>query len=108
MGEQKKRLAQTFWAPLADIRMSERRRRGIDAPTVRRYRNWLEAGREAPPVRLARDGDAYVVRDGRHRVAAAVAAGHVLIEAVLQRMVEMARAVRRTSLSAAVNPILGM
>ena len=53
--------------------------------TVERYREWLEQGREAPPVRLARDGDGFVVRDGRHRVAAAVAAGHVVIEARVER-----------------------
>ena len=105
MGEHKRR-GRTFWAPLAQIQISQSR--GVNAATVERYRSWLEAGREAPPVRLARHGDAYVVRDGRHRVAAAVAAGHVLIEAVLQRIAEMARAVRRTSLSAAVDPIQGM
>lgn len=90
MGEQT-RLAPTFWAPLTQIRVSERGRRGINPQTVEQYRSWLEAGREAPPVRLARTGDAYIVRDGRHRVAAAMAAGHVLIEAVLQRIAEMAR-----------------
>ena len=53
--------------------------------TVERYREWLEQGREAPPVRLAHDGDGFVVRDGRHRVAAAVAAGHAVIEARVER-----------------------
>jgi ParB-like chromosome segregation protein Spo0J len=52
---------------------------------VERYREWLEQGREAPPVRLARDGGGFVVRDGRHRVAAAEAAGFVAIEAEVER-----------------------
>ncbi len=41
----------------------------------------LEQGREAPPVRLIRDGDAFLVQDGRHRIDAARAAGHTVIEA---------------------------
>ena len=76
----------TIWVELDRIRVSERRRRSINRATVERYRRWLEQGREAPPVRLARLGDAYVVRDGRHRVAAALAAGHDLVEAVLNRI----------------------
>ncbi len=91
MGEHE-RFVSSFWVPLAQVQISERRRRGISAPTVERYRLWLEQGRKAPPVRLARHGDAFVIRDGRHRVAAAVAAGHALVEAVIPRMVEMARA----------------
>jgi hypothetical protein len=76
----------TVWVELELIRISERRRRSINRATVERYRRWLEQGREAPPVRLARLGDGYVVRDGRHRVAAALAAGHDLVEAVLNRI----------------------
>ncbi len=49
----------TLWVPLAEIRLSERRRRGVDASTVERYREWLEQGREAPPVRLVRDGGGF-------------------------------------------------
>ena len=71
----------TIWAPLADIRISERAARTLSAATVERYRQWLEQGREAPPVRLARHGNGFVVRDGRHRVAAAIEAGHTVIEA---------------------------
>ena len=75
------RYTSTIWAPLAEIRMSNRSTRSLSAATVERYRVWLEQGREAPPVRLARNGDGYVVRDGRHRVAAALAAGFRFIEA---------------------------
>ena len=42
---------------------------------------WLEDGREPPPVRLTLAGEMLYVRDGRHRIAAARVAGHVLIEA---------------------------
>ena len=87
MGKNNRNTA-TIWAPLAEVRISERRRRSINQATVERYRQWLEQGREAPPVRLAREGDTYVVRDGRHRVAAALAAGHALVKAELQRIVE--------------------
>src|SRR2546430_13519884 len=55
--------------------VSRRSVRGISAPTVEVYRQWLEQGRRAPPVRLVRHGDWFLVRDGRHRVAAAIAAG---------------------------------
>jgi hypothetical protein len=81
------RYAATTWVPLVDVRVTARR---VDAATVDRYREWLEQGCEAPPVRLARHGDAFVVRDGRHRVAAALAAGHVVIEAVIQRIGRLA------------------
>ena len=72
---------QTIWASLDEIRIGERTVARLSAATVEQYRLWLEQGREAPPVRLARAGDAFVVRDGRHRVAAALAAGHTVIEA---------------------------
>ncbi|MET0560892.1 MAG: hypothetical protein ABW012_04620 [Gaiellaceae bacterium] len=72
---------QTIWASLDEIRIRERTVARLSAATVAQYRLWLEQGREAPPVRLARAGDAFVVRDGRHRVAAALAAGHAVIEA---------------------------
>jgi hypothetical protein len=51
---------------------------------VELYRRWLEEGRDTPPVRLIRDGDVFYVRDGRHRVAAARAAGHGFIEALIR------------------------
>jgi hypothetical protein len=51
------------WVLLADVRMSERRRQGLSARKVELYRQWLENGRHAPPVRLARDGSGgFVVR----------------------------------------------
>ncbi len=71
----------TIWASLDEIRIGERTVARLSASTVELYRLWLEQGREAPPVRLARAGDTFVVRDGRHRVAAALAAGHTVIEA---------------------------
>ena len=88
----------TVWVPLDQVRIGERRRRSISRATVERYRQWLEQGREAPPVRLVRHGDVYAVRDGRHRVAAALAAGHAVVKAVVQRIAGFARA--------AINPSL--
>jgi hypothetical protein len=79
---------QTIWAPLAEIAISERTLRGLSEATVERYRGWLEGGREAPAIRIARVGDVYVVRDGRHRVAAALAAGHRFIEAEVRAIAE--------------------
>ena len=76
----------TIWVPLAQVRISERRVRSISVSTVERYRQWLEQSREAPPVRLVRQGEGFVVRDGRHRVAAALAAGHAEIKAELHRI----------------------
>src|SRR5262245_64133114 len=75
-----------IWVPLAQVRVSQRRARSLSEATVERYRQWLEQGREAPAVRLVRHGDEFVVRDGRHRVAAALAAGHLDIKAVVRRI----------------------
>jgi hypothetical protein len=86
MGKNDRRTA-TIWVPLAEIQIGNRRRRTIDRSTVERYRRWLEQGFDPPPVRLARHGDAYLVRDGRHRIVAALAAGYTVVEAVLQRIV---------------------
>ena len=47
---------QTTWAPLDDIRIDERTVFRLSASTVELCREWLEQGREAPPVRLARQG----------------------------------------------------
>ena len=66
---------ETIWASLDEIRIGERTVARLSTATIELYRVWLEQGREAPPVRLARQGDEFVVRDGRHRVAAALAAG---------------------------------
>jgi hypothetical protein len=87
----------TIWARLDVVRVSDRRGRALSAAKVARYRDWLEQGRVAPPVRLARNGDVFVVRDGRHRVAAALAAGHAVIEAELHRRIAalLGRMVRR-------------
>jgi hypothetical protein len=87
----------TFWAPLAEIRMSHRSTRALSSATVERYRQWLEEGRGGPPVRLARHGDGYLVRDGRHRVAAALAAGWRFIEAEVR---PISRLLRRVGLIA--------
>ena len=73
----------TIWVSLAEIQISNRSRRSIDRAKVEQYRLRLEQGQDPPPVRLARNGDAYLVRDGRHRVAAALAAGHAVVEAVI-------------------------
>lgn len=71
----------TCFVPLEQVVISARRSRGVCPHTVERYRQLLEQGHDAPPVRLARHGDRYLVRDGRHRVSAARAAGFTVIEA---------------------------
>jgi hypothetical protein len=86
------RRTEMTWVPLAQVRIAERRRRSLSAATVERYRERLEQGDQAPPVRLVRHGDSFLVRDGRHRVAAAVAAGLALIEAELSRICRTVRA----------------
>jgi hypothetical protein len=48
MDENERRVA-TIWAPLAEVRISERRRRSINHATVERYRQWLEQGHEPAP-----------------------------------------------------------
>lgn len=77
----RRKQAPTFFVPLDRVVVSARRQRGVCRQAVEHYRGLLEDGREAPPVRLARQGECYLVRDGRHRVAAARAAGFTLIEA---------------------------
>ena len=83
------RLTVPITVPLDQIRISDRRRRGLSASTVERYRQWLEQGREAPPVRLVRQGDGFVVQDGRHRVAAAHAAGQLEIDAEVSALARL-------------------
>jgi ParB-like chromosome segregation protein Spo0J len=91
-----KQLTVPITVPLDQIRISERRRRALSASTVERYRQWLEQGREAPPVRLVRREDGFVVRDGRHRVAAALAAGQLEIDAEVSALARLrARVVPR-------------
>jgi hypothetical protein len=109
MGKNRRRTA-TIWVPVGEIQISERSRRTISQSTVERYRRWLEQGLDPPPVRLARHGDAYLVRDGRHRIAAALAAGDTFVEAELQRIVGWLgrRLARRSSSSpAATQPLWG-
>jgi hypothetical protein len=102
----------TRWIPLVQIRIGERRLRGVNAATVELYRRWLEEGREAPPVTLIRHGEDFVVRDGRHRVTAALAAGfgHIcarLTELMWSRITAaFARTVGRRT-SRAARPALG-
>ena len=83
------RLTVPITVPLDQIRISERRRRGLSVSTVERYRQWLEQGREAPPVRLVRQGDGFVVQDGRRRVAAAHAAGQLEIDAEVSALARL-------------------
>ena len=89
------RLTKTMCVSLADVRIGQRRRRSVNASKVEQYRQWLEQGRQAPPVRLARDGAGYVVRDGRHRVVAAFAAGHADIDAVVSAIASLILALTR-------------
>ena len=86
---------ETIWASLDEIRIGERTVARLSAATVELYRAWLEQGREAPPVRLARQGDEFVVRDGRHRVAAALAAGHRFIEAEVRPIARLTSQAQR-------------
>jgi hypothetical protein len=85
----------TICAPLLEIAISERTLRSLSETTVARYRGWREQGREAPAIRIARVGDVYVVRDGRHRVAAALAAGHRFIEAEVRPIANWLRRLGR-------------
>ena len=103
---------QTIWAPLAEIAISERALRSLSATTVERYRGWLEQGREAPAIRIAPVGQVYVVRDGRHRVAAAIAAGHRFIEAevrpIARRLIRLGSIARRSGRRSPTARTLGM
>ena len=92
---------ETHWVPVAQVRFRPRRR-GLSASTVERYRQWLEQGRQAPPVRLVRQGEWFLIRDGRHRVAAAIAAGFEHIEAEVGRIAAWALTGMRAAATAAV------
>ena len=71
-----------MWLRVDEIRLHDRRARGACPRTVERYRESLESGREPPAIRVSRSpNDTWLVRDGRHRLLAARAAGHVFIEA---------------------------
>lgn len=70
---------------LDEVVIAKKRRRGVCLKTVERYRKLMEMGVEMPPVTVTQTiQGTYAVRDGRHRVMAARAAGEILIEAVVR------------------------
>ena len=56
-------------------------RANLDGPTVDDYAAAMRAGDEFPPIELIYDGESYYLKDGFHRVAAAIQAGFTAIEA---------------------------
>lgn len=55
----------------------------LDPETIRRYASVYASGGEMPPVKVAQIGDAYVLVDGWHRVAALERIGKGTVKAVI-------------------------
>ena len=72
---------ETIWASLDEIRIGERTVARLSTATVELVPRVARAGSRGTAGATRTPGDAFVVRDGRHRVAAALAAGHTVIEA---------------------------
>lgn len=60
-------------------------RAGLHGPTVYDYSEAMEAGDKFPPIELIYDGEAYYLKDGFHRVAAAIQAGFTTIDANVEQ-----------------------
>lgn len=60
-------------------------RAGLHGPTVYDYEEAMKAGDKFPPIELIYDGENYYLKDGFHRVAAAIQAGLKTIEANVEQ-----------------------
>jgi ParB-like chromosome segregation protein Spo0J len=67
------------YVQIARIHVSAKDRRRINAAKVDRYARLYEAGRDFPPIVVLANSDFYVVRDGRHRLAAQIEAGFTAV-----------------------------
>ena len=78
-------MSEAVLLPIELLRFTEKKRRGICSRRVEELRRLIEMDRDVFPicVRRLHDGT-YVVRDGRHRIKAHLAAGINLIAAIVE------------------------
>lgn len=86
------------WIAIGAIRFAKKKRRGVSPVRVEELRREIEGGLDMTPIRVNALGDGtYVVRDGRHRIEAHIAAGISHILALVENLWErMRKAFRRT------------
>ncbi|MDO8600776.1 MAG: ParB N-terminal domain-containing protein [bacterium] len=81
-------MAQAVLLSIGSLRFSEKKRRGVSEKRVEELRRLVEAGRDLPPIRVHALGDGtYVVRDGRHRIKAHLAAGIDCIFSIVENVI---------------------
>lgn len=85
-------MSQTLYLPIEALHFTKKKRRGVSPKRVGELRQLIEMGSDLPPVRVHALGDGtYVVKDGRHRIQAHIAAGIMLIWAVVENIMRRVR-----------------
>lgn len=83
---------QALWLPIDQLRFTAKKRRGISPKRVEELRQALEEGDDIRPIRVHALGDGtYIVKDGRHRIKAHIAAGLASIAAMVENLRERMR-----------------
>lgn len=72
---------------LEHLRTTKKKRRGVCHHRIESLRVALETGGDIPPIRVNAMGDGtFVVKDGRHRIGAHLAAGMTQIWAIVENI----------------------
>ena len=80
-------MAQELCLSINDLRHTRKKRRGVSPKRVEELRRLIETGEEVRPIKVHALGDGtYIVKDGRHRIQAHIAAGIMLIWAVVENI----------------------
>ncbi|OGZ07086.1 MAG: hypothetical protein A3C93_01670 [Candidatus Lloydbacteria bacterium RIFCSPHIGHO2_02_FULL_54_17] len=83
---------QELWLPISELRFTAKKRRGVSPKRVEELRREIEDGNDLRPIRVHALGDGtYIVKDGRHRIQAHLAAGLVSIAAMVENLGERTR-----------------
>ncbi len=83
---------QEVWLPINALRFTAKKRRGVSPKRVEELRREIEDGNAVHPIRVHALGDGtYIVKDGRHRIQAHLAAGIASIAALVENLRERMR-----------------
>ena len=80
-------MEQVLCVPISTLRYSQKKRHGVSRRRVEELRREIESDRDVLPIRVHTLGDGtYVVRDGRHRLEAHIAAGFSMIAVYVENL----------------------
>ena len=80
-------MSQTLCLHIETLHFTKKKRRGISPKRVEELRRLIETGEEVRPIKVHALGDGtYILKDGRHRIQAHIAAGIMLIWAVVENI----------------------